>query len=187
MLVHVPGQTDGGIPVSVHTEFVDLFPTLAELAAGVTMEKCPQSPKDSGKVGLCTEGHSLAPLISNPEQELISSAFSQYPRGFNQAVPTTFFHEDDPRSTPSPSNCISGSMKCTMGYSMRTSYGGKTWRFTKWIHLIDMVPQWNQIQGIELYNHDADAAENFNLANDAAHADIVAALSKTLQEGWYNA
>ena len=47
MMIHVPGITDHGIQTEELTEFVDLFPTLAE-AAG--LPKIPICPKNSTKI-----------------------------------------------------------------------------------------------------------------------------------------
>lgn len=78
LLIHIPGQTDGGITVNQLTEFVDLFPTLVEAAGLSPLDLCPE---DSSKIALCTEGSSLMPLISNPGGEWKSRVFMQYLRG----------------------------------------------------------------------------------------------------------
>ena len=76
MMIHVPGKTDQGINMEHLTEFVDLFPTLAE-AAGLA--PIPLCPKDSGMVKTCTEGISMVPLMDGTE-EWKDAVFSQYPR-----------------------------------------------------------------------------------------------------------
>ena len=48
MFIHVPGGTTGGIKVTTGTEYLDLMPTLAELAAGASVPPCPEG--DSFKV-----------------------------------------------------------------------------------------------------------------------------------------
>ena len=55
MMVRVPGLTDDGVVTEALTEFVDLFPTLAE-AAG--LDPIPLCPKNPWNVTLCTEGMS---------------------------------------------------------------------------------------------------------------------------------
>lgn len=55
------------------------------------------------------------------------------------------------------------------GYSLRTP----KWRYTEWAE---------GEQGRELYDHEADPREQTNLADDPAHAQIVAQLSKQLRE-----
>ena len=47
MMMSIPGSTDEGVVVEALTEFVDLFPTLAEAAGLPTVPRCPQ---DSSKV-----------------------------------------------------------------------------------------------------------------------------------------
>ena len=42
MMVHVPGMTDKGIQAEQLTEFVDLFPTLAEAAGLPKVPLCPE-------------------------------------------------------------------------------------------------------------------------------------------------
>ena len=55
------------------------------------------------------------------------------------------------------------------GYTLRTP----RWRYTEWAE---------GDQGRELYDHDADARELTNLADDPAHADTIARLSRQLRE-----
>jgi iduronate 2-sulfatase len=66
LLIHVPGQRNGGRASAALTEFVDIFPTLTEL--------CGLPPS----TGL--EGASFAPLLDDPDRPWKSAAFSQYPR-----------------------------------------------------------------------------------------------------------
>ncbi|XP_052282270.1 iduronate 2-sulfatase-like [Dreissena polymorpha] len=82
MMIHIPGVTDGGVSTRELTEYVDLFPTLAEAAGLPAVPKCPEN---STLVDLCTEGTSLIPLVSNPDTPVKEAAFSQYERD-NEAV-----------------------------------------------------------------------------------------------------
>ena len=66
LLLHVPGQY-GGRVCDALTEFVDIYPTLAELCGLPVPEHC--------------EGLSMAPLLENPELSWKTAAFSQYHRG----------------------------------------------------------------------------------------------------------
>lgn len=72
LIVSVPGLN----PLKRHTdalaEFVDIYPSLAELAG------LPLTP------GL--EGMSFAPLLSNPDFKRNKFAFSEYPKGGNQGT-----------------------------------------------------------------------------------------------------
>ena len=77
MMIHIPGVTDKGIVTEKLTEFVDLFPTLAEAAGLPPLSICPDN---STNVTLCREGTSLLPLIQNPSIPLKRAAFSQSPR-----------------------------------------------------------------------------------------------------------
>jgi iduronate 2-sulfatase len=63
-----------------------------------------------------------------------------------------------------------------MGYSMRT----ERYRFTRWQSLENPA----KADGVELYDHLRDPAENVNLADDPAHAALVAQLTAQLQAGW---
>lgn len=73
LIVSVPGQAPGRTPALV--EFVDIYPTLCELA-GLPLPE-----------GL--EGFSFAPLIETPDRPWKTAAFSQYPRvipGYGQVA-----------------------------------------------------------------------------------------------------
>ncbi len=69
LMISVPGQKKRGSKTDALVEFVDIFPTLAELA-GLTRPD-----------GL--EGKSFVPLLSKPSQPWKKAAFSQYPRPNN--------------------------------------------------------------------------------------------------------
>jgi len=67
MLVRVPGTSSAGAACHALTEFVDIYPSLCELAG------LP--------VPAHVEGTSFAPLIRDPQRPWKQAAFSQYPRG----------------------------------------------------------------------------------------------------------
>ncbi|MDX9982132.1 MAG: sulfatase [Lentisphaeria bacterium] len=67
MFLRVPGAASAGTPCHALTEFVDIYPTLCELAG------LPLPPH--------LEGTSFAPLVENPQRPWKRAAFSQYPRG----------------------------------------------------------------------------------------------------------
>ena len=76
-MIHAPGFTPG---VSrSFTEHVDLWPTLSELAIGVTLLRCPEG-RALVQTALYTMGHSLVPLMHDPTATVAVAAFSQYPR-----------------------------------------------------------------------------------------------------------
>jgi len=67
LIVAAPGAKGRGKPSRALVEFVDIYPTLCDLAG---------LPKPAG-----LEGTSLAPLLENPDREWKRAAFNQYPRG----------------------------------------------------------------------------------------------------------
>jgi iduronate 2-sulfatase len=68
LILSVPGQTKTGIKTDALVEFVDLYPTLAEICG-------LEAPVN-------TEGISLLPLLQKPGRPWKSAVFSQYPRSF---------------------------------------------------------------------------------------------------------
>ena len=158
MMVRVPGLTDAGLVSDRLTEFVDLFPTLAE-AAG--LPAVPLCPEQSGNVSTCTEGISFLPLAKEPTRPWKSAAFSQYPRML-----------------------VDGDV--VMGYRLRTSrYSYTEWRF---YDDVTYEPNWGRhSDGIELYDHAVDPEENVNRAAHKDYADVVQELSKALRRGWRKA
>lgn len=68
LMLSVPQQKHRGTKTDAFVEFVDVYPTLCDLAGLKQTE------------GL--EGTSFAPLLDNPNKPWKSAAFSQYPRGW---------------------------------------------------------------------------------------------------------
>lgn len=66
MIISVPGKTSGK-KLSQLVEYVDIYPTLVELAGFTPAEHL--------------EGTSFLPLLNNPERTWKKAAFSQFPRG----------------------------------------------------------------------------------------------------------
>jgi arylsulfatase A-like enzyme len=64
LIIRTPGMK-GGMSTASLTEFVDIYPTLCELAGLPIPEH--------------TEGLSLRPVLENPERSVKDAAFSQYP------------------------------------------------------------------------------------------------------------
>jgi arylsulfatase A-like enzyme len=71
MMISVPGRQAAGRKCSALTEFVDIYPTLAELCG---------LPLPAG-----LEGTSFAPLVDDPSRSWKRAAFSQYPRAVRGA------------------------------------------------------------------------------------------------------
>jgi arylsulfatase A-like enzyme len=65
-MISVPGQKSRGVKTDALVEFVDIYPTLSELAG---------LPLSDG-----LEGTSFAPVVENPQRPWKKAAFSQYPR-----------------------------------------------------------------------------------------------------------
>ncbi len=63
-----------------------------------------------------------------------------------------------------------------MGYSMRTD----RYRLTVWVDRKDH----QQVDAVELYDHQADPQENTNLAKQPANAALVDRLMQQWQQGW---
>ena len=157
MMVHIPGLTDGGLSTERLVEFVDLFPTIVD---AVGLPKIPLCPKSSTHtVRLCTEGESFMPLIHNSSADWKDAAFSQFPR------------------SPGHSHI--------MGYSLRTD----RYRYTEWPTFSYQThkPNWNDLHGVELYDHTIDPEENANRAEDPAYASLRHQLSWRLRAGWRQA
>lgn len=102
------------------------------------------------------QGQSLAPMLKDPGAAGRGWALTQVMRGGgpNRASVATNISANGPRF---------------FGYSLRTP----RWRYTEWDE---------GSQGRELYDHDADPHELKNLADDPAHADTAAELSRQVRE-----
>jgi len=106
-------------------EFVDIYPTLADL--------CELPPPAN------LEGTSFKPLLDNPKLSWKKAAFTQVQRG------------------------------SIAGRSVRT----ERWRYTEWDR---------GKQGVELYDHNTDPGEYYNLAHDPQHTQTIAELRKLLRQ-----
>jgi len=125
LIVVTPEIKTAGRGCSGIVEFVDIYPTLADL--------CELSPPAN------LEGTSFKPLLNDPELPWKKTAFTQVQRGR------------------------------IAGRSVRT----ERWRYTEWER---------GTQGAELYNHDTDPGEYYNLAGDPQYTETVAELRKVLRQ-----
>ncbi len=130
LIISTPDQRLRGAKTNALVEFVDIYPSLCELAG----------------LGLPpgVEGTSFAPLLDHPDRPWKKAAFSQYPRGGN------------------------------MGYSMRTD----RYRYTEWGRCGEKPV------GLELYDHQVDPEENFDLAYRPENGKLVERLHAMLHAGW---
>ena len=158
MMVRVPGLTDHGAVTDQLTEFVDLFPTLAD-AAG--LPPVPLCPENSTFVRTCSEGVSLVPLMRDPTRRWKTAAFSQYPR---MEIGSNIY----------------------MGYSMRTDrYRYTEWMAYEYLPIPHRVPSKVYPRGhVELYDHSIDPEENINRAIEPAYGSVVKRLHVELLKGW---
>ena len=138
LILSVPGMKNAGAHTDALVEFVDIYPTLSELA------------------GLPLPGHlegtSFKPLLDDPKRPWKTAAFSQYPRSQNGGL---------------------------MGYTMRTD----RYRFTVWVARDDHA----KVDAIELYDHQVDPQENYNIAKKAENAQLVSQLMEQWKKGWQGA
>ena len=116
MMIRVPGVTDNGIVTNKLVEFVDLFPTLTEAAGLGSLDLCPEN---SSLISVCTEAHSLLPLMRDPDSASWKTrVFSQYPRNHMKVMSYSMRTESqsgwDSRGhqTSSLSGMTSGGLSC---------------------------------------------------------------------------
>lgn len=157
-------------------ELVDMYPTLTELA-GLEMPKH-------------LEGQSFKPLISNPDMEWKTAAFSQFPtpalrewaaNPLSQGMRETYFgpliKEVEGRIKQQQKDKWDRELfeNRLMGYSMRTA----NYRFIVWKDYTkaDAEPLF-----FELYDHQKDPTETVNIAE--ANPDVVAELLVQFNKGW---
>ncbi|MEM9443862.1 MAG: sulfatase-like hydrolase/transferase [Verrucomicrobiota bacterium] len=155
LLIRSPGMSElgtAGRECSAPVELINIYPTLVDLA-GLQQ---PQQPN-----GLNFEGHSLRPLLENPQAKWSRPAFSQ-------------FHK---RISIGDINNEWG-----MGYSLRN----ERYRYTEW-YVTDAETR-DQKQSSEpvfseLYDYLNDPDETTNLAVNSTHQDLKEFLSLQLNGG----
>lgn len=128
LLVAAPGQKTAGQHSPALVEFVDIYPSLAELCG------LPLTP------GL--EGKSFLPLLADPLRDWKTAAFSEYPKGG--------FH----------------------GIAMRTD----RYRYVRW------TDRQSRTAAVELYDHQADPAENANLAGKPENKALLEQLAAQMDQ-----
>ena len=140
LILSTPGMKNAGTHSDALVEFVDMYPTLCDLA-GIPLPSH-------------LEGTSFKPLLADPNRPWKSAAFSQYPR---------------------PGNKSAGRGQL-MGYTMRTD----RYRFTVWLDRNDHTV----VEATELYDHQTDPQENYNIAKKPENAELVTKLMTQWKAGW---
>jgi arylsulfatase A-like enzyme len=162
LLIAVPGVTKGDAAVAP-VSHVDVFPTIAEL--------CGITPPNN------LQGQSLVPILKDSKATGRNWALTQVTRPGRSARAEAAPSQDN--TTPAGQGKKNQKNKNKQqrfeetpqrffGYSLRTP----RWRYTEWD---------NGDKGRELYDHDNDPRELTNLADDPAHQETIAELSKQIQ------
>ena len=128
------------------------------LVEAAELPPLPLCPEDSTETEICREGISLIPLITDPEDV-----------NWKQEIFSQYYRWDQ-----------------WMGYTMRT----RRYRYTEWVSFTpapDYEVDWENDNGRELYDHETDPGETYNLANLPEYEELVDELSKTLRDGWRSA
>ena len=182
MIIHDPTKISRpAAKSSALVEFVDLMPTVVQIALG---QKTPLCPPDASKVKLCTEGHDLSPIMADPTgtKDVRKAAFMQYAACMHdEGVSLGFGHD----------GCDADDEPMVMGYAMRT----RRWRYIEWVKFnkgdnsTAPAPDWTEVVGTELYDHGIvdsveNVAESVNAVADPQFKATVAQLSKQLRAGW---
>lgn len=156
-----PGLHPKTVPTPV--ELIDLFPTVVQLAGFEKVPKCSRTRTD---IASCLEGKSLLPIMGDKiAWNDKSFAISQYPRPSDYPQKNS----DKPRLRDIK----------IMGYSIRT----KRYRYTEWISFNNTLftINWNEVHGLELYDHTIDPDESNNIYLVPKYKYIKKYLSKLLR------
>ena len=164
LIIRAPGMDTigtAGKTCETPVEFVDIYPTLVDLAS----QPVPPQP-----AGLELQGHSLRPLLEDPEQPWKKGAFTQYQRYISGT------------GIARPGN--------GMGYSIRT----KRFRYTEWWRTQTTLVDGNSLnrdvklystpEFVELYDTLNDPKETVTQATNPAYATHRTELSAALAGGY---
>jgi iduronate 2-sulfatase len=170
LIVSAPGVAAGGNASRALVEFVDIYPSLCELA-GLPLPAH-------------LAGRSFAPLLARPDLAWKQAAFSQFPspalrewaaRPLSSEMRQTFFGplmaEVEDKLRQEHGNRYDQELfeRHLMGYSMRTD----RYRFTIWV---DRRKPEAEPFAVELYDHQRDPHEFTNLAANPENRALVAKL-----------
>ncbi len=149
LLIAVPGMAKGETTDAI-VQMVDIYPTLAEIAG-------LKAPKD-------LSGHSVVPLLKDPDTEWDYPAFTVQARTVNPRA----------QDRPYPYNFnpnVNSDSPTIYGHSVRV----KRYRYTEWDE---------GRAGSELYDYETDPMEFNNLAGDPEYKDLVEELSGILHSSY---
>lgn len=189
-IVRVPQAADEARGVfDGFSEHVDVFPTLAAVAAGVELPSCPRGVAGMG-TPLCTMG------TDRLRSGGATAAFSEYTRpyaGPNGSSPDISKSWCNPGTTEQPENG-----NCTLGLSVVSRIQGAgecEYRYTEWVgfntHTSRYAADFGDLAGRELYLHGCtgddpdvdDTLENFNVVDDPKHLESAAVMQALLRDG----
>jgi iduronate 2-sulfatase len=174
LIVLAPGMKAAGQGTKALVEFVDVYPTLCEIA-GLS-------------VPAHLKGKSFAPLLNDPSLAWKEAAFSQFSspalrewaaRPLSEAMRGTYFgpviREVEARLAKEHGDRYDAALfdNNLMGYSIRTD----RYRYTAWL---DRRNPTGEILAEELYDHDSDPKETLNLAGE--QPEIAAGLRRKLHQ-----
>jgi len=179
LIFSAPGRQGNGRQASGLVEFVDVYPTLCELAG---------LPLPAQR-----EGVSAVPLLNDPSRTWKTAAFTQYPcpalrewagLPLDQHMSQTFRPlmgkiEKQIQAMDPDDFSLEKYNRHVTGYSMRTD----RYRFVYWCD--DRQP--DKPVARELYDHQNDPDENVNIAVDQASADLLKQLTQQWRDGWRKA
>lgn len=178
LIISAPGMKARGEKTNALVELVDIYPTLCELA------DLPL-PKH-------LEGHSFAPLMTDPTQPWKTAAFSQYPNPalrewaanpLSQGMRETWFGpligEVEARIRKQQGRKWDRELfeQHLMGYTMRTDrHRLVVWRDRRDVSAEPLF--------VELFDHEVDPTETTNIAEH--HPELVEKLLQQHDAGWQN-
>lgn len=178
LIVSAPGMKAAGQGTKALVEFVDVYPTLCELA-GLNLPKH-------------LEGKSFAPLLTDPDQQWEAAAFSQFPspalrewaaRPLSPAMRETFFGPliADAEAQLAREHGARYDRKTfedhVKGYSLRTDRH----RCTLWV---DRRTPDSEPLAVELYDHANDPNEMRNIAAQLDQQALRAQLIARIRAQW---
>jgi iduronate 2-sulfatase len=174
LIVWIPGMAKRGAKTKELVEFVDIYPSLCELAG------LPVPP------GLA--GRSFAPQLKDPAAPGKDAAFSQFPspalrewaaRPLSPAMRQTYFGPIITRVEAKLKQEFGGRYDADLfsnyltGYTMRTD----RYRLTLWLDDRNLTAP---PLAVELYDHTNDPHETVNVADRPANAMVVKTLTTQL-------